>query len=397
MQEKEQQQKQQQKPKTEEKKKKRLTVEDVISKLNQGVRRPLNISEDLILSLARPFQPVSNYTWCVEKKDINRQRRGPAMGLLYVKVPKTASSTISGVAERIARKFMNGTKGKCSVSDGHEDRKHYKDRIRNKSFMFGSIRDPTSRAISRVFFNIKKERDISMKEILNNLQTDNNQFGCVSKGQGGFQVNYMSMNDIPINSALILQNTSSTEISMDLNYTNIHLTIETILQDYDFIILNERIDESLVIMQLLLGLDPKDMLYLSSKVSGGYVFDINKEQCRKMQKKIVPQNISKYLSSNSWLQHIYGDSLLVNVVNKSLDLTIDHIIGPVAFQKAYEEYKELKYKAEEACSSRAIFPCSIDGTYQIKSKLDCYRKDWGCGYPCLDEFVRNKSVESRSF
>jgi hypothetical protein len=42
------------------------------------------------------------------------------------------------------------------------------------------------------------------------------------------------------------------------------------MQKYDFLALTERLDESLVAMQLLLGLPVGDILSTSSKVGNGY-------------------------------------------------------------------------------------------------------------------------------
>ena len=46
--------------------------------------------------------------------------------------------------------------------------------------------------------------------------------------------------------------------------------IDKILDNYDFIGVTDRFDESLVVLQLLLGLETSDILYLSSKKSGNY-------------------------------------------------------------------------------------------------------------------------------
>jgi hypothetical protein len=43
------------------------------------------------------------------------------------------------------------------------------------------------------------------------------------------------------------------------------------MEDYDFIGMVERMDESLVIMKMLLQLDMNDILYLSAKHGGGYM------------------------------------------------------------------------------------------------------------------------------
>ena len=91
--------------------------------------------QEVIDSLARDFKPKPDYKWCVESDSFDESS---PTGLLFVKVPKTASSTISGVAERIARKY--GKDSKCLVKDEHKDRYLFHGRDKKKSFMSGSIR-----------------------------------------------------------------------------------------------------------------------------------------------------------------------------------------------------------------------------------------------------------------
>ena len=111
---------------------------------------------EVINSLARTFKHQPEYDWCVQQKNFDESS---PTGLLFVKVPKTgeldvkaltkrllsnmltktiASSTISGLAERIARKY--GKDGKCLVKDEHKDRYLFHGRDKEKSFMCGSIR-----------------------------------------------------------------------------------------------------------------------------------------------------------------------------------------------------------------------------------------------------------------
>jgi len=337
--------------------------------------------KEAINSLARPFKYQSDYNWCVQQESFNGSS---PTGLLFVKVPKTASSVISGVAERIARKY--GKDGKCLVKDEHKDRYLFHGRDKEKSFMCGSIREPTSRALSRVFFNhvSRHHEEPTDDNVIEWLHNNGTQMGSVSKGKGGFQLNYMSMHNITARSAY-----KEVDGEKVLNLESIEKNAKVIMDDYDYIILNERLDESLVAMAILLDLSLGDILYLPSKVSGGYYHD--GKGCVKTAKSFVTPAVSQYLSSKEWHQEIYGDVLLHSVINKSLDLTIE-MIGKEHFEKQYNEYTRLKNLAGELCSATAIYPCSADGVHQGKeSRESCYNKDWGCGYPCLDQFVHNET------
>lgn len=340
--------------------------------------------KEVINSLARTFKYQPDYDWCVKRGSFDES--SPS-GLLFVKVPKTASSTISGLVERIARKY--GKHGKCLVKDEHKDRYLFHGRDKEKSFMCGSIRDPTSRALSRVFFtNVsRRHKEPTDENVIEWLHDHSSQMGSVSNGQGGFQLNYMSMHGIHKHSAYKVVDDEKV-----LNYESIELYVKGIMDDYDFVILNERLDESLVVMAILLDLSLGDILYLPSKVSGG--FYKTSHGCTKMTKSFVTPAVSKYLSSKEWHQEIYGDVLLHSIINKSLDLTIE-MIGKEKFEQQYNEYKRLKNLADELCSPTAIFPCSANGVNQVKqSRENCYNKDWGCGYPCLDQLVHNETKKN---
>ena len=127
-------------------------------------------------------------------------------------------------------------------------------------------------------------------------------------------------------------------------------------------------------------------------ISGG--FYKTSHGCTKMTKSFVTLAVSKYLSSKEWHQEIYSHVLLHSMINKSLDLTIE-MVGKEKFEQQYNEYKRLKNLADELCTPTAIFPCSANGVNQVKqSRENCYNKDWGCGYPCLDQLVHNETKKN---
>mmetsp|Transcript_3051 Transcript_3051/g.4009 ORF Transcript_3051/g.4009 Transcript_3051/m.4009 type:complete len:154 (+) Transcript_3051:3-464(+) len=147
-----------------------------------------------------------------------------------------------------------------------------------------------------------------------------------------------------------------------------------------------RMDESIVAFQLLLGMDTKDVLYLSSKTSGSYYYlkSGRDHSCRINEKAVITPEIKTYLSRAEWFAQNYGDYLLIEAVNQSLDLTIA-ALGHDRFDEALKKFQTMKLHAEEQCASAAVFPCSSDGKLQLEeSQKNCYSLDEGCGYPCLD-------------
>jgi len=95
--------------------------------------------------------------------------------------------------------------------------------------------------------------------------------------------------------------------------------------------------------------------------------------------------MKEFYSSEKWLKLNEIAFLLHKAVNKSLDLTIQNI-GKEKFEKALKEHRYLMSLIQNECKDRAVFPCSRDGVMQHKKAYkNCYWKDSGCGYPCINE------------
>jgi hypothetical protein len=358
------------------------------------------------LRLAKVFEPSFSSTnascWCIHEN----QEDGRPTGLMYNKMPKAGSSTTSGVALRIAnrvaaRQHFSSTLGvegdlehtntfKCSARVDHLQElgkvaKLFGNRDRKKSFLFSTIRDPAKRAISRIFFSKVrlKGQEPADEKMLEWLQDTSHQFGTVSPGLGGFQLAYVAMH--PPDFFSVWDPDSPTEVS---NPDLVHTIVREVLQDYDFMILVERYDECLIVMQLMLGLETSDLLFLSSKNAGSSYYKINSRECLKLKSSFVSPGVSEYISSNEWYAKSYGDYLLLEAASQSLDLTIE-AFGRKRFDKALQNFKALKQRADAQCAAKAVFPCSPEGKLQNKeaAKSSCYREDWGCGYPCLDNVM----------
>jgi len=375
-----------------------------------------------------------SYAWCQEQFSTtsgNNDLLKNSTGLIYNKMPKAASSTIASVTGRIARYCLyrkqqmqqqlnvttssntstgttdTSTNTKSTLSEqrptdlgityhfknhpsGIETRTSMNQRNKHQSFLFSSIRHPVSRGMSRIFYTMisKHGKDSTDENVLSFLRKNKNaQMGTTSKGQGGFQTWYLSLQPIDEDSAYSYDEISdSGDTHKHLNQTRVIEIVQQIMIDYDFILLVERLDECLVLMQLMLGMDTTDILYLSSKVAGSYFSHRNK--CIKIQKTFKSSKVSNYLASKEWYTESFGDYLLMEAVNKSIDLTIDRAVGRQRFEEALEKYQSMIQDAEESCASEAVFPCSLDGTYQMDDSIkDCYFMDEGCGYRCLDSYM----------
>lgn len=83
------------------------------------------------------------------------------------------------------------------------------------------------------------------------------------------------------------------------------------------------------------------------------------------------------------------DYLLHAATNRSLNLTIQHTIGPNWFHWALKEYGKLKSTVDSACRDKVNMPCSKKGGPQPLSVQSCYNRDFGCGYPCANKVLEN--------
>jgi hypothetical protein len=336
--------------------------------------------------------------WCTHDFDKHK-----ATGLLYPKIPKTATSSIAGVAYRIAQNYgqhqrqsSNFEKGAggCDVVAHHVQYykvgKEFATRDYERSFLMSSIRDPAKRALSRVFFEqvSRKKGTPTDDNVLQWLNTTHSHRGSVSPGMGGFQLAYLSMAPIPPYSAWHYEESTTVQ-----SPKAVEENVRRITEEYDFLVVVERLEESLVAWQLLMGLETSDMLYISSKRSGAsyWLPDPNthkgkvREKCIPLAKAVASEAVEHHLRSDEWYAKNYGDYLLHEAANQSLDMTINQVIGRDRFQQAVQGFQALHQRAHDICEPTAVFPCADDGTPQPQaSSTNCYNGDQGCGYPCLD-------------
>ena len=348
----------------------------------QQTSRVLWGDETVVRKLARAFRQ-----WNLEKnpypcypaeKNWNRTEilRSPATeGILFVRNMKTGSSTLAGVAIRIARALARKTKkgGReklCKVRWDHTPAflLQYGQRDKRKSFLWSFVRDPTDRAVSEFFhFGVSRRKmepsDKNFVEYLMDRKYTNNYF---------------------------LQDMSTKQFRPKLA-PNVTSFVESIMDDYDFIGLAERMDESLVIMKMLLHLDMNDILYLSAKQSGGFDEGGYNKTCTYIVPSFVTSGMKHYFASPYWRKHTAGDCMLVQVVNRSLDLTID-ALGRQEVEEQLAEFRLAKAYAEEKCGPSTIYPCSAGGVHNARNH-SCLWWDSGCGYKCLDGLKKRNAVK----
>jgi hypothetical protein len=228
---------------------------------------------------------------------------------------------------------------------------------------------------------LEEPTDDNVLKWLNDTQR---QRGSVSPGQGGFQLNYMSLQRIDPWSAFDWNHNT-----MVKNPKQVELHVRRVIEQYDFMVVVERMDESLVVLQMLLGVNAGDMLTLDSKVQGSYYYTTSRG-CIPLVKAHVSPRVKEYLLSDVWQAQNYGDYLLHAAASASLDKTIE-TLGRDRVEQGLTEFRRLKKMANDMCASKAFFACSAEGVAQ-KEKMNCYSGDHGCGYPCIDEMLSSKEI-----
>ena len=306
---------------------------------------------------------------CIQSSNIpNRERKKGGLGLHYIKVYKTASSTLARIVARTAHShgkdciYYNSHAESHTFSNlhyrnhDHDHNHHDKD-----SFLFTFVRDPTKRAISD--FGWKSVSQLGKEVNLSNFKD-----GCCRSthklnGQAGFQLAYIS-NDERLPEYTFWNSTLDNEKVQHPKLLSER--IDHVFTSYDFIGVTERLDESLVVFSFLLNLKLRDMLYISSKHSddGGYV-DLhkgNKDRCIKISKPELTKDITNYLETEEWKARTAGDKLLHLTAMKTLDNTIDNVIGREKFEKQMKTFEALLESVGKKCGKKCS-KCSSSGEY----------------------------------
>mmetsp|Transcript_48115 Transcript_48115/g.87014 ORF Transcript_48115/g.87014 Transcript_48115/m.87014 type:complete len:394 (-) Transcript_48115:133-1314(-) len=158
-------------------------------------------------------------------------------------------------------------------------------------------------------------------------------------------------------------------------------TIDDLFKFYGLIGVTERLDESLVVLAATLKVPLSDVLYLNGKSSSeGYAYrkdSVNLQHCSSHPTlSQEPQDVQRYVEG-PFRQANDLDHQLVQRANQVLDAKI----AEMNLEPAIAKFKELLAQAQQVCK--------VPGTDQhpIQELVECYQKDVGCNYKCLDQFA----------
>lgn len=304
-----------------------------------------------------------------------RQKRRAKNGLFFAKLYKTGSSTSVGIHLRIARNTAtrqnltyedNTPASLCRSRFTHGNnlpgKTFYRNRRMNETILWTTIRDPTQRAISAFFHFGVSRRRLNPHELATFLKFFQTGVPCKDYYLRALYTNDVFKRDVddPID------------------------VINDILHKYDFIGITERMDESAVVLMMLLNLKLADILYLNAKTNGGYDGGGYHEGCTFIQPSFLSSEIKEYIESDEWRDQIRYDVAFYQAVNQSLDLTIDRL-GRREFEDNLQKFLQAKKYANDKCLPTTVFPCDREGVHHQPNETDCLWGDSGCGTTCLDE------------
>ena len=243
----------------------------------------------------------------------------------------------------------------------------YKSRNAQKSFLWTVIREPTQRVISQFFhFEVSRRK----------IEPTDEEFQRFILG---------SMKEKFKDYYLQTLHTKSKYNRARFNPVN---TANAILEEYDFIGITERMDESAVLMMMLLNLPMSDVLYLSAKGKGGYDDGgghAKGHACTYIWPSFVSPGMQEFFDTNKkWQSMVAYDRALYKAANASMDLTID-ALGRDRFESTLAKFRRAQTVAQETCLAGTVFPC--DNAGRERNDTDCIWNDSGCGVTCLDKIA----------
>lgn len=306
-------------------------------------------------------------------------------GFLHVMQPHAAGITLAGITSRIARNVARrryatiqegSNRTACAAWTASLRARRLQSRVVEKSFLWSIIREPVDRMVSRFYHEVVSV--IGKEASLANFQkfVDDE-----ASSEYGSALRTLTMRAL------------RRHLSPFGSPESFQRHIDEILKTYDFLGVLERLHESLAVLQLLLGLETQDMLYLSSQAGafdGGASyknaanFQTGTKKCIPLHKpKEVPLEFKELMHQPYMFEEVFeADAYLYRSINASLDATIESL-GREKVDQAVKRLVWGQRQVDEQCSKSVIFPCS-GGEGPPGKTDDCLSDGIGCGYKCLD-------------
>eukprot|EP00522_Entomoneis_paludosa_P011089 CAMPEP_0172440380 /NCGR_PEP_ID=MMETSP1065-20121228/1011_1 /TAXON_ID=265537 /ORGANISM="Amphiprora paludosa, Strain CCMP125" /LENGTH=437 /DNA_ID=CAMNT_0013189173 /DNA_START=107 /DNA_END=1417 /DNA_ORIENTATION=- len=338
-------------------------------------------------------------------------------GFLFQRPMKVGSTTMVGVVLRLAHSRSpwlkddkkRGRKCKNRAMHGSALSMEYDKRDRSKSFLFSLLRHPTKRIISEFFHFYVGTHNVEPtdKNFLSYVTMIKNQHKYVNDlrlknytekiSKLSLLNSFLEMNGFATEADYRRAANKNTENGRRLKWLrdeymeygtsepNMTEVVRDIVNGYDFLAVTERMDESLVVMQMLLNLTTKEILYTHSRGSGTFSNGPRERPCIFIPRSFVTPGMQKYFESDEWQRVIRGDLLLYKAANESLDRTIE-ALGPKEFQRNLQALKQGLKLAEDNCKGgRVVTLCNEGGEAIPFVNNTCYIWGEACDHECINE------------
>ena len=185
--------------------------------------------------------------------DVDASSHGSWSNLVYIKIPKTASSTFAGVLHRVGSRYGLTGADSCAHTWGKEPLlwaehasyaavKDKVDKLKEKSKVVTLVRDPVDRCLSHYYYTLgPASASWSQKPS--------------TAGKLDFMRRHCS-------------NYQTAFMGEDKHWHNLS-SADEVIQRYDYIGLSDHFDESAVLLAHTLGVSDDDVAYISIKIADG--------------------------------------------------------------------------------------------------------------------------------
>lgn len=234
---------------------------------------------------------------CFPPRPQGKQKKNYTRGFLYLKPMKTASSTAAGVNLRLARNQAQRRNAGFAICEALYDHtlgyKSVPSRNRTRSFLWSTVRDPIARHVSSFFYFYVTGLNLepTHENFIHVFRTKTIRKGICS--------HYLER---------LATEKYEHGVSDPIEFAN------SIFDNYNFIGVTERMDESIVALAMLLRVPLADVLYLSSKASGD--FGTIDEGCKFLPKSVISPGMQEFFQTPEFQDCVKVDHIIHQVANR---------------------------------------------------------------------------------
>ena len=260
------------------------------------------------------------------------------VNVLFVKTVKTGGTTVATVLRSIAATYGlsnhdsdNWIEKEPGVTAYHMTLSlmESKRRLQLPSFRLTWVRDPGDRCLSQYYYLLSKKKG-----------AESGRSSTVSACRGGFNIKAMPFTEKALESPrAFLAGSHCLGVYQGFLKSN-HLNSTTssqVINNYHLVGVQSRFEESILLLQKLLGLSLGDILYTSAKRYSSSSASSSSCLIPRPPLSEMP-GVEEYLNSKAYLQHSRRDREIVQEAERRLDSLID-AYGRERFHLEVEQYK----------------------------------------------------------